>query len=134
MTKKAKQKSADEMTIEELRELANRAPGPLVMHLIRALRAACKDLSGIEMQTIMWAIDLPYLDDGTVAALLEKVRRERREARRERKAAAPIQTREMTQQIGTNRFLRSSTSRGWVCEDDLPPECWTRSSMRSPAP
>ena len=24
-------------------------------------------------------------------------------------------------QIGTNRFVRSPESRGWVCEDDLPP-------------
>jgi hypothetical protein len=25
-------------------------------------------------------------------------------------------------QIGTNRFVRSSKSHGWICEDDLPPE------------
>jgi hypothetical protein len=28
---------------------------------------------------------------------------------------------EEMKQIGTNRFVRSAESRGWVCEDDLPP-------------
>jgi hypothetical protein len=29
---------------------------------------------------------------------------------------------EELQQIGTNRFVRNPRSRGWVCENDLPPD------------
>jgi hypothetical protein len=29
---------------------------------------------------------------------------------------------EEMRQLGTNRFVRSPESRGWVCEDDLPPD------------